>query len=131
MESCECSAIFSAFLWKGTIFMTTAEVIEKIREGLTGEYSVDMVYLEAEADRYRPMKNGREIENAIADLAFEIMPEDKRALLNKMMYLDGKRLDTVFAEAQKLANEKKDGRVVSLDGGVVYQNPYELSRNGI
>lgn len=87
--------------------MTTAEVIEKIREGLTGEYSVDMVYLEAEADRYRPMKNGREIENAIADLAFEIMPEDKRALLNKMMYLDGKRLDTVFAEAQKLANEKK------------------------
>ncbi len=35
------------------------------------------------------------------------MPEDKRALLNKMMYLDGKRLDTVFAEAQKLAKDKK------------------------
>ncbi len=33
--------------------MTTSEIIAKLREGLTGEYSVDMAYLEAEADRYR------------------------------------------------------------------------------
>lgn len=87
--------------------MTTNEIIEKIREGLTGEYNVDIVYLEAEADKYRPQKNGKEIENAIADLALEIMPDDKRELLNRMMYIDGKRLDVVFAEAQKLIDEKK------------------------
>lgn len=87
--------------------MTTQEIIAQIREGLTGEYGVDIAYLEAEADKYRPTKNGKEIENAIADLAFEIMPEDKRALLNKMMYLDGKRLDTVFAEANQLTSQGK------------------------
>ena len=27
--------------------MTTDEIMKKIREGLTGEYSVDMVYLES------------------------------------------------------------------------------------
>ncbi|MCD8220537.1 MAG: hypothetical protein LUC50_09600 [Ruminococcus sp.] len=87
--------------------MTTNEIIEKIRDGLTGEYSVDMVYLEAEVEKYRSHKNGKAIENAIADLALEIMPDDKRELLNKMMYIDGKRLDKVFAEAQKLIEEKK------------------------
>lgn len=87
--------------------MTTNEIIEKIRNGLTGEYSVDIVYLESQADKYRPTKNGKEIESAIADLAYEIMPEDKRAILNKMMYIDGKRLDVVFSEAQKLIQEKK------------------------
>ena len=28
--------------------MTINEIMEKIREGLTGEYSVDMVYLESQ-----------------------------------------------------------------------------------
>ncbi len=36
--------------------MTINEIMEKIREGLTGEYSVDMVYLESQADKYRSAK---------------------------------------------------------------------------
>ena len=87
--------------------MTINEIMEKIREGLTGEYSVDMVYLESQADKYRSAKNAKEIESAIADLAYEILPDDKREVLNKMMYIDGKRLDVVFAEANKLIQEKK------------------------
>jgi tetratricopeptide (TPR) repeat protein len=87
--------------------MTTTEILEKIREGLTGEYNVDMVYLEAEADKYKNHKNGKEICDAIADMAYETMPADKREILNRMMYIDGKRLDVVHAEAQKLIQEKK------------------------
>ena len=87
--------------------MTTDEIMKKIREGLTGEYSVDMVYLESQADKYRSAKNAKEIGSAIADLAYEILPDDKREVLNKMMYIDGKRLDVVFAEANKLIQEKK------------------------
>ena len=60
--------------------MTINEIMEKIREGLTGEYSVDMVYLESQADKYRSAKNAKEIESAIADLAYEILPDDKRCL---------------------------------------------------
>lgn len=87
--------------------MTTKELMEQIRGKLTGEYSVDMVYLEAQADKYRGTKNGKEIESAIADLAYEILPDDKRALLDKMMYIDGKRLDVVFHEAEELLEQKK------------------------
>lgn len=87
--------------------MTTNEIIAKIRDGLTGEYSVDMVYLESQADKYRNTKFGKEIESAIADLAYEILPDDKRELLNKMMYIDGKRMDVMFAEADKLVKENK------------------------
>ena len=49
--------------------MTTDEIMKKIREGLTGEYSVDMVYLESQADKYRSAKNAKEIGSASADLA--------------------------------------------------------------
>lgn len=87
--------------------MTTEEIMEQIRAGLTGEYSVDIVYLEAEADKYQNARNAKEIGSAIADLAYEIMPDDKRALLTKMMYIDGKRLDVIFDEANKLSREKK------------------------
>ncbi len=87
--------------------MTTKEIVEKVREGLTGEYNVDIVYLESQADKYRGTKNGKEIESALADIAYEILPEDRREMLNKMMYLDGKRLDKVFLEARQLIQEKK------------------------
>ena len=87
--------------------MTVKEIMEQIREGLTGEYNVDMVYLESQADKYRSTKDGKEIESAIADLAYEILPEDKRALLDKMMYIDGKRIDVMFHEAEQLLEEKK------------------------
>lgn len=87
--------------------MTTKEVLEKIRDGLSGDYVVDMTYLEHQVEKYRGEKNAKEIEDAIADLALEIMPNDKRELLNKMMYLDGKRLDQVLAEAMQLISEKK------------------------
>ena len=38
--------------------MTVKEIMEQIREGLTGEYNVDMVYLESQADKYRSTKDG-------------------------------------------------------------------------
>ena len=82
--------------------MTVKEIMEQIREGLTGEYNVDMVYLESQADKYRSTKDGKEVESAIADLAYEILPEDKRALLDKMMYIDGKRIDVMFHEAEQI-----------------------------
>ena len=105
--------------------MTTDEIMKKIREGLTGEYSVDMVYLESQADKYRSAKNAKEIGSAIADLAYEILPDDKREVLNKMMYIDGKRLDVVFAEANKLIQEKKYGYMVAVKNNEITEVPLE------
>ena len=45
--------------------MTVKEIMEQIREGLTGEYNVDMVYLESQADKYRSTKDGKEIDRKV------------------------------------------------------------------
>lgn len=87
--------------------MNIQELLAEIRQGLTGEYSVDIVYLEGQAAKYRNTPNGREIEGAIADIAYEILPEDKKQEIGKLMYLDGKRLDAVLAEAIQLVTDKK------------------------
>ena len=69
-----------------------------------------MVYLESQADKYRSAKNAKEIESAIADLAYEILPDDKREVLNKMMYIDGKRLDVAL---QRQTNSSRKRRSTS------------------
>lgn len=87
--------------------MTVEEILKEIRAGLTGEYSIDIVYLENQVKKYSGSANAQAIENGIVDIVYEILPEDKKTEINKMMYMDGKRLDTVFAEAMKLINEHK------------------------
>lgn len=87
--------------------MNTQEILQQIRDGLTGEYGVDMAYLEGQVTKYKSHENAAEIENAIAELAYEILPEDKKEEVSKMMYLDGKRLDAVMNDALKLIDEGK------------------------
>ena len=82
--------------------MTINEIMEKIREGLTGEYSVDMVYLESQADKYRSAKNAKEIESAIADLAYEILPDDKREVLHHFRKLQSVKLRHLNIQEKKI-----------------------------
>ena len=87
--------------------MSTQEILQEIRDGLSGEYGVDMAYLEGQVSKYKGHEKAAEIENGIAELAYEILPEDKKEQVARMMYLDGKRLDAVMNEAIQLINEKK------------------------
>lgn len=87
------------------------EIVEKIREGLTGEYNVDIVYLEAEVEKLRGHKEINEIESAVADIAYEILPSDRREKLDRMMYIDGKRMDVVFANAKQLVNDAQKAKL--------------------
>ena len=90
--------------------MNIQELLAEIRQGLTGEYSVDIVYLEGQAAKYRNTPNGREIEGAIADIAYEILPEDKKQEIGKLMYLDGKRLDAVLGQLDDLKLQLKESQ---------------------
>lgn len=94
--------------------MSTQEIIQKVRDGLTGEYGVDMAYLEGQVTKYRNEENAAEIESAIAEIAYEILPEDKKEEVAKMMYLDGKRLDAVMNDAIKLIDEGKNEEAFKL-----------------
>ena len=86
--------------------MNNQELLAEIRLGITGENSVDIVYLEGQAAKYSNTPNRREIEGAIADNAYENQPEAKKQEISKLMYLDGKRLDAVLAEAIQLVTVK-------------------------
>ena len=80
---------------------TIDEIMAEARNGLTGEKSVDMVHLEHIAEEYAGTEIGKEVESQIADLAYEILPDDQKEKVAKMLYIDGKRMDKVFAERGK------------------------------
>lgn len=41
--------------------MSTQEILQEIRDGLTGENGVDMVYLEGQMEKYKDHENVAEI----------------------------------------------------------------------
>lgn len=90
---------------------TIDEIMAEARNGLTGEKSVDMVHLEHIAEEYAGTEIGKEVESQIADLAYEILPDEQKERVAKMLYIDGKRMDKVFAEAVELVNQKKSRKL--------------------
>lgn len=87
--------------------MSTQEILQEIRDGLTGENGVDMVYLEGQIEKYKDHENVAEIENGIAEMAYEMLPDEKKEEMARMMYIDGKRLDVIMNDAIKLIDQGK------------------------
>ena len=87
--------------------MSTQEILQEIRDGLTGENGVDMVYLEGQMEKYKDHENVAEIENGIAEMAYEMLPDEKKEEMARMMYIDGKRLDVIMNDAIKLIDQGK------------------------
>jgi tetratricopeptide (TPR) repeat protein len=73
-----------------------------------------MVYLEGQITKHKNDENAAELESAIAELAYEILPEDKKQQVARMMYLDGKRLDTVMNEALACIRDGKNEEAFKL-----------------
>jgi tetratricopeptide (TPR) repeat protein len=86
---------------------TIDEIVTEAKSGLTGEEGVDMLHLEHIVKEYANTSLGKEVESRMADLAYEILSDEKKEKLSQMIYIDGKRLDAVYAEALALVNDKK------------------------
>ena len=82
-------------------------IIEEIKKGMTGNIQEDAVYLEDQMLKYRDDENAEEILGKISDIAFDMMPEDKKAYLRETMFIGDKRLDQVFNDANELFKEGK------------------------
>lgn len=94
--------------------MSTQEILQEIRDGMTGEYGVDMVYLEGQVTKYKGHENAAEIESGIAEMAYEILPDEKKEEMARMMYIDGKRMDVIMNDAIKLIDEGKNEEAFKL-----------------
>lgn len=93
---------------------TIDEIVAEAKQGLTGEESVDMLHLEHIVKEYAGTAIGKEVESRMADLAYDILPDEKKERLAKMLYIEGKRMDKVFAEALELVNQKKTKEALKL-----------------
>lgn len=83
------------------------DIIEEIKKNLTGDVVADSTYLNTEAIKYRRHENAEEILKALSDLAFEILPEDRKQYLRDTMLIGDKRIDQVFNQANELFKERK------------------------
>lgn len=90
---------------RGISKMNKDELIKQLRDELTGDLQKDIAHLQAVAEDLRGEENADELTAAAADLAFEIMPDDVRAKMEDMTFVNGKRMDLAFGEALKLVNE--------------------------
>ncbi len=83
------------------------DIIEEIKKGLTGNVQEDIMYLETQSIKYRRHEKAPEILKELSDIAFDLMPEDKKKYLKETMFVGDKRLDQVFYEANELFKSNK------------------------
>ena len=86
---------------------TLDEIIKEINSGLTGDYKVDLKYIEEKSREYKDHEMGKEIVRACGRIMYEIIPEDVRAELNRAMEQD-LRDDRAVIDAIRLTINNKE-----------------------
>ena len=87
--------------------MTVNELMEQIRGEMTGDLKKDLEHLSERAGSLRGEENAGELLEAIANYAYEMMPEDQREKFTEETFVLGKRMDAAFHEALTLVNNGK------------------------
>jgi tetratricopeptide (TPR) repeat protein len=81
--------------------MNINDIINETKQGLTDDIKHNILFIDEQIAKYRTEDNAKEILTELNKLALEIMPEDKKQLMQDSFFVDGKRLDRAFAEAQQ------------------------------
>lgn len=87
--------------------MTSNEIKKSIRKQLTGDFEKDKQFLSDKSEEYMK-ENDEEGISAVIDLLSEIMPEEYQKSIMRIMYIDGKRLDKVYAEIVDMLKGKQN-----------------------
>lgn len=59
------------------------KIMHKITAGLTGDQKADLAYLVEQTEAYKDHEPGQEIVRACGRLIYDLIPEEKRDLLDK------------------------------------------------
>ena len=87
--------------------MNVNELMALIRTEMTGDPQKDIRHLQDMAQDLRMEENAHELLSAIADYAFNLMPEDAKESMKETTFVDGRRMDRVFGEVKTLVNDGK------------------------
>lgn len=90
------------------------DMIEAIKAQFTGELSRDMQLLQAEVEKYSHQKGGAELAEKLLALANEMIPDEQREYLNRTIYIGDRRLDNIYAEAQRLMTNRETAKALAL-----------------
>lgn len=107
------------------------DIIEEIKKGLTGDIQQDANYLHEQALKYRNHKDSVEILHILSDMTFDLLPDEKKDLLQKSMFIGKKRIDQAYNKANSLFKERKpDEAAEILDQIEKHADTYFSDANG-
>ena len=81
-------------------------IIEEIKKGLVGDPAKDIQYLQEQGVKYKDHAQAGEILKALSELSFSLLPEENRRKIKEDLFIDDKRVDQVFAEANEKVKAK-------------------------
>ena len=94
--------------------MTYEEIIKKITEGLTGDVSKDIKYLREQSEAYKNHSMSKEIFRACGRIMFDILPEDKKSEMSRIIGNDRKAIETTLDEIRYNIYKKNISKAMSL-----------------
>lgn len=82
-------------------------IMKEITAGLTGNPSKDVPYLQAKCGEYKDHELGKEIIRACGRLMYDMIPDDKKDELKKVMQKDSLGVESALREIETDISEKK------------------------
>ena len=97
--------------------MDFEQIMREITGGLTGDGEKDIKYLMEQAEKYKGHEMGKEVVRAIGRLVIKLVPEDKRAELDRIVTNNMTSYESVLEEVRFKQHEKKyDEALVLIEG---------------
>ena len=89
-------------------------IMHEITSGLTGDAKADMAYLQEKCEAYKDHEFGKEIVCACGRLMYELIPEDKRAELDKAIGNDSAGTESILEEVRFNIYKKDFDKALSI-----------------
>lgn len=102
-------------------------IIQKINNGLTGDYKEDIKYLQDQMEKYKGHKYELEIARACGRMIYEILPEEKKKAMNEAINKDRNGFNTAMEEINFTIYKKDFNKAAAMLKEIVDQ--YEKMEN--
>ena len=89
-------------------------IMKEITGGLTGDPEADMKYLDEQGQKYKNHEYGKEILRACGRLMYELIPDDKKEELNKVLAKDNMGYDAAMEEVRFNVYKKNYDKALKL-----------------
>ena len=89
-------------------------IMKEITGGLTGDPEADIKYLDEQGQKYKDHEYGKEILRACGRLMYQLIPEDKKAELNKALAKDNMGYDAAMEEVRFNIYKKNYDKALKL-----------------